>query len=227
MVLAVCTGALLSYLVDGNELPDRPLVAVVPVAADARAGGRPGTDPVSAMLVELPANLDNPIDRLMAIHEGTRGDEEDYVAPAADTLAAWAGHAAPTVLANAARAYSGMQRTDRRRPAANLVVTLIPGPDFPLYLGGAEFTACVPLGPVLDRMGGNITVMSYRGVLYWGIQACPKTITMAWRLAAAVPLSLDQLLAGAGLAPADYRWGEAADAVRAAGCGPERPKPAP
>ena len=226
VVLAVCTGALRSYLVDGNELPDRPLVAVVPVVAGARAGGRPDTDPASARLVELPANLDDPIDRLMAIHEGTRGAEGGEQARGADTPAPWAGHSAATVLANAARAYSAMQPVRRRRPAANLVVTSIPGPDFPLYLGGAELTACAPLGPVLDGMGGNITVMSYRGVLYWGIQACPKTITMAWRLADAVPHSLDELLAGAGLAPADYRWREAADAVRAAGCGPERPGPA-
>jgi hypothetical protein len=63
----------------------------------------------------------------------------------------------------------------------------------------------------------NITIMSYRGVLYWGIMACPETIPKVWHLAAAIPPALDELLDVAGLEPATYRSEEAADAVRAAG----------
>ena len=69
-----------------------------------------------------------------------------------------------------------------------------PGPDFPLYLGGAELEAGFPLGPVMDGMGVNITIMSYRGVLYWGIMASPDTIPRVWNLAAGIPLALDELL---------------------------------
>jgi hypothetical protein len=84
-------------------------------------------------------------------------------------------------------------------------VSNVPGPDFPLYLGGAELKAGFPLGPVMDGMGLNITIMSYRGVLYWGIIACPETIPLAWDLTAAIPPALDELLADAGEAPAEYR----------------------
>ncbi|HEY1466840.1 MAG TPA: WS/DGAT domain-containing protein, partial [Acidimicrobiales bacterium] len=103
----------------------------------------------------------------------------------------------------------------------------VPGPDFPLYFGGAELQAGFPLGPVMDGLGVNITIMSYRGVLYWGMMACPEAIPKVWNLAAAIPLALDELLDAAGLGPATYRSTDAADAVRAAGIDvPDVPPPA-
>ena len=110
----------------------------------------------------------------MAIHEGTKGAKEEHNALGADMLLNWAEHATPNVFASAARLYTGMRLADRHRPIANLVISNVPGPDFPLYLGGAELKAGFPLGPVMDGMGVNITIMSYRGVLYWGIMACPE-----------------------------------------------------
>ena len=79
----------------------------------------------------------------------------------------------------------------------------------------------------MDGMGLNITVMSYRGVLYWGIMACPDSIPRLWNLTAAIPPALDELLEAAGEKPAIYRSEEAAAAVRAVGrCdGPTCPAP--
>ena len=218
VVLAICTGALRNFLLEGDELPDKPLVGVVPVSV--RADDAPdlhGSNKVSSMFVRLPANIDDPIERLLTIHEGTKGAKEEHNALGADTLLNWAEHATPNVFANAARLYSRMKLADRHRPIANLVISNVPGPDFPLYLGGAELQAGFPLGPVMDGMGVNITIMSYRGVLYWGIMACPETIPRVWSLAADIPLALDELLEGAGLEPATYRSADAAEAARAAG----------
>jgi diacylglycerol O-acyltransferase len=110
-----------------------------------------------------------------------------------------------------------MKLAERHRPIANLVISNVPGPDFPLYFGGAELQAGFPLGPVMDGLGVNITIMSYRGVLYWGIMACPEAIPKVWNLAADIPLALDNLLDAAGLEPATYRSADALAAVRAAG----------
>jgi hypothetical protein len=88
-----------------------------------------------------------------------------------------------------------------------------------LYLAGAEMRAGFPLGPVMDGMGLNITVMSYRSILYWGIMACPESIPRLWNLTAAVPAALDELLEAAGEPPADYRSEDAAEALRASGLG--------
>jgi len=109
------------------------------------------------------------------------------------------------VFASAARFYSRMRLANVHRPIANLVISNVPGPDFPLYLAGAELEAGFPLGPVMDGMGVNITAMSYRGALYWGIMACPETIPMVDDLTDAVPVALDELLEAAGLDRASYR----------------------
>ena len=69
----------------------------------------------------------------------------------------------------------------------------------------------------MDGLAVNITIMSYRGTLYWGIISCPETMPGVWQLAADIPLALDELLAAAGLTPAEYRSSQAADAAAAAG----------
>jgi diacylglycerol O-acyltransferase len=217
VVLAVCTGALRSFLLEGDELPDKPLVAVVPVSVRSEIDGPRGSNQVSSMFVQLPVEQADPIDRLHAIHDGTLGAKEEHEALGPDTLITWAEHATPNFFANAARFYSRMRLADRHRPIANLVISNVPGPEFPLYLGGAVLEAGFPLGPVMDGMGLNITIMSYRSVLYWGIIASPDTIPRVWNLAADIPLALDALLLSAGEAPATYRSADAADAVRASG----------
>jgi diacylglycerol O-acyltransferase len=217
VVLAVCTGALRKFLVDGDELPDKPLVAVVPVSVHPDTDAPYGSNKVSSMFVQLPAQLDDPMERLTAIREGTKGAKEEHNALGADMLVNWAEHATPNTFAAAARLYSRMRLAERHRPVANLIISNVPGPDFPLYLAGAEMVSGFPLGPVMDGLGVNITIMSYRGTLYWGIISCPETMPRVWQLAADIPLALDELLDAAGLAPAEYRSSQATDAASAAG----------
>ncbi len=169
VVLAMCAGALRTYLEAGDELPEIPLVSVVPVSVTPDVAELKGSNKVSAMFVQLPSQLDDPLERLQVIHEGTKGAKEEHKALGASTLQNWAEHATPNVFAAAARLYTGMKLADRHRPVANMVISNVPGPDFPLYLGGSELLGMFPLGPVMDGMGLNITIMSYRGVLYWGL----------------------------------------------------------
>jgi diacylglycerol O-acyltransferase / wax synthase len=205
VVLAICCGALRSYLLEGDELPDKPLVAVVPISVRPDIDSPKGSNQVSAMFVQLPVNLEDPMKRLMAVHEGTEGAKEEHDALGADMLLNWAEHATPNVFASAARLYSRMRLANVHRPIANVVISNVLGPDFPLYLAGAELEAGFPLGPVMDGMGVNITVMSYRGVLYWGVISCPETVPTVWRITDAVQPALDELLRAAGLEAAADR----------------------
>ena len=111
-------------------------------------------------------------------------------------------HATPNVFSTAARAYTRLKLADYHRPIHSLVISNVPGPDFALYLAGAELVAGFPLGPVMDGAGLNITVMSYRGVLNWGLMACAETVPRLRDLASYIPEALDELLAAAGLGPA-------------------------
>jgi diacylglycerol O-acyltransferase len=198
VVLAVCTGALRNYLESRDELPESPLVATVPVSVQG-AEGVQSSNRISAMFVNLPTHLDDPLERLKTIREGTKGAKEEHHALGADVLLNWVEHATPTVFAAAARTYSRLKLADHHRPIHNLIISNVPGPDFPLYFSGAELVAGFPLGPILDGAGLNITVMSYRGVLNWGLMACRETVAGADEIAAAIPAALEELLVAAGL----------------------------
>jgi WS/DGAT/MGAT family acyltransferase len=193
VVLAVCAGALRSYLQKEDELPDKPLVAVVPVSVSSGDLQPIGSNLVSAMFVHLPTQMDDPLERLRAIREGTRGAKLEHDALGPELLQSWAQHATPNVFTVGARLYTGLHLADRHRPIANLVVSNFPGPEVPLYLGGARLTAGYPLGPVMDGMGVNITVMSYRGRLNWGFHTSPDIVPSVSSLADAMPRALDEL----------------------------------
>ncbi len=199
VVLAMCAGALRAYLLAGDELPDIPLVSVVPVSVTPDVAELKGSNKVSAMFVQLPCHIEDPLERLHLIHEGTKGAKEEHQALGATTLQNWAEHATPNVFAAAARLYTGMKLADRHRPVANLVVSNVPGPDFPLYLGGSKMLGMFPLGPVMDGMGLNITIMSNLGVLYWGLASDARAVPRLWDIAAAVPHALTELMEAAGL----------------------------
>lgn len=204
VVLAVCTGALRRYLLAGDELPDGPLVAVVPVSVAPDVPDLKGSNKVSALFVTLPTHMQNPIDRVRFIHEGTKGAKSEHNALGANMLQNWVEHASPNVFALAARLYTAMRLAERHRPIANLVISNVPGPDFPLYLGGAELEAAFPLGPVMDGMGLNITIMSYRGVLYWGLIGSTRNEPRMWDLAAAIPDALTELATATGIEPQPF-----------------------
>jgi len=202
VVLALCTGALRRYLLEGDELPAEPLVATVPVSVAPEVGNRRGANKISAMFVALPCQIEDPLERLEAIHQGTKGAKEEHHALGADVLLNWAEHATPNVFSAAARTYTRLKLAEHHRPIHSLVMSNVPGPDFPIYLAGAELVAGFPLGPVMDGAGLNITVMSYRGVLNWGFMTCTESVPRTAALAASVPGVLDELLAAAGLDPA-------------------------
>ena len=153
VVLAVCTGALRRFLLDGDELPDKPLVAVVPVSVQPDTDAPFGSNKVSTMFVQLPAHLDDPMERLVAIREGTQGAKEEHNALGADMLVNWAEHATPNLFAAAARLYSRMRLADRHRPIANLIISNVPGPGLPPLPGRRRDGRRLPARPGHGRPG--------------------------------------------------------------------------
>ena len=70
-----------------------------------------------------------------------------------------------------ARLTFALSTSARGRPPWNLVVSNVPGPQFPLYMAGAELKANYPVSVITDGVGLNITVMSYQGQMDFGIVA--------------------------------------------------------
>jgi len=201
VILAICTGALRCYLQGRDELPEHPLVATVPVSMHSSTSDRPGANQLSAMFVSLPCGIADPKERVEIIRAGTKGAKSEHNALGDDVMLNWAEYTTPNVFSVAARAYTRLRMADHHRPIQSLLISNVPGPDFPLYLSGAEMVAAFPLGPVLDGAGLNVTVMSYRRVLNWGLIACAETVPGVDSIAAAISESLDELRSAAGLTP--------------------------
>ena len=197
VVLALCGGALRRYFDAHGEDLDRALVAMVPMSV--RAEGEQGAmgNRVTSMLTSLCTDIDDPVERLMAIHECMQGAKEQTNAIGADTLTDWAEFAAPAVFSRATRLYSRMKMADRHRPLFNVTISNVPGPPFPLYSAGAKLVANFPIGPIFDGGGLNMTVMSYQESLDFGLLACPDLIDDVWHLADGLRDTLDELVKAA------------------------------
>jgi diacylglycerol O-acyltransferase len=85
----------------------------------------------------------------------------------------------------------------RRLRPGNLMISNLPGPDFPLYFGGMRMEAAYPLGPVVDGVALNITVQSYLGSVFVGINAAATAVSDLPALARAMVAELDHLIRAA------------------------------
>lgn len=195
VVLGLMGGTLRRYLEAHDALPDAPLVAVCPVSVRSDAEAGQTNNKVSAMFTSLATNVADPVERLRTISQVTRGAKEDHNALGADLLQNWAEHAAPTTFALAARLYSSLNLSDLHRPIHNVVISNVPGPPFPLYYAGAQLEYTLPMGPVMEGAGLNITVLSYMDNVDVGFMACRELVPDVWTLVDHVEASMQELLA--------------------------------
>ena len=158
---------------------------------------------VTSMLTTLATDVDDPRERLQAIHDRMVQAKEQQEAIGADTLSDWAEFAAPALAGRAARLYSRMKMADRHRPIFNVTISNVPGPPFPLYSVGARLVANYPVGPIIDGGGLNMTVMSYLDQLDFGLLACPDVLPDIWALADGLHTALDELAAAYGVTEDD------------------------
>jgi WS/DGAT/MGAT family acyltransferase len=199
VVLALVSGATRRYLAERDALPSEPLVAMCPVSVRAEdEKGRPDNR-VSAMFVHLRTDVDDVSDRLLAIARTTRGAKQDHHAIGAKFLQNWAEHAAPTTFALATRLYSRLNIADRHPPIYNVVVSNVPGPDFPLFLDGARLVATYPMGPIMEGAGLNVTVLSYMDNVDFGFLAGAELVPDVWDLADHIDDAMAELLAAAAI----------------------------
>lgn len=171
VVVSVCAGAVRRWLVEHDDLPDVPLVAQVPVSV--RTGEQFGTYGNRIMLMAAPlyTDVEDPAERLMKTHEALIEMKERHKALPAMLLRDANNFIPPAVFARAARLTFGYSTSRPGRPTWNLVISNVPGPQFPLYMAGARLEANYPVSVITDGMGLNITVMSYMGHMDFGIIA--------------------------------------------------------
>jgi diacylglycerol O-acyltransferase / wax synthase len=197
VVVAVCAGAVREFLVERDELPDDPLVAMVPVSV--RTEDEKGTfgNRVSTMIVPIPTDVADPRRRLERANELLLSAKELHAALPADLLTDASSFIPPAVAALAARTTVGI--LGRTRPPLNLVISNVPGPRRPLYIAGAQLQAHYPVSAVVDGVGLNMTVMSYLDHMDFGIVADRDQIADTWPLLHGARHAVDELAAAYGV----------------------------
>jgi diacylglycerol O-acyltransferase len=163
VVLSVVAGALGNYLrARGHDTDELELRAMVPVSVRADEERGALGNRISAMMAPLPVWSTDPVERLRLVTE-TMGDlKGSGQAVGAELLTRLTDFAPPTIASQAAR----LQPAQR---FFNLVVTNVPGPQFPLYLMGRPMTSIFPLVPLARRQALCVGIMSYNGQIDFGL----------------------------------------------------------
>jgi WS/DGAT/MGAT family acyltransferase len=193
VIVSLAAGAVRRWLVEHDELPKRPLVALVPVSVRSEEERGTYGNRVGTMSVPLFTNEPDPVARLRLTHEALRSAKEHQKALPARLLVDATQFIPPAVFARASRATFSLAATRGAPPVWNLVVSNVPGPQLPLYCVGALVQAMYPVSVITDGMGLNITAMSYRGHLDFGIVADREQIPDVWSLIGSLRQSLDEL----------------------------------
>ena len=177
VVMAMCSGALRTYLLDLDALPETSLISMVPIglnAKQANVASADGGNAVGAVMVQLGTHLTDPAERLSAVHVSMKTGKQalSQMTPA-QILAMNALGMAPSLLP-----MLGVMA----RPPFNVIISNVPGPRTTHYFNGAKLTGTYPLSIPFNGMALNITCTSYDTKMCFGLTGCRRTLPSMQRM---------------------------------------------
>lgn len=190
VVLALCGAALRRYLIDLDELPERPLIAVVPVSTrrdDSESGNE-----ITFALASLATHLEDPAERVLAVKASMDYCKERFRQMTPSQVFAYS---AALMTPGAIAWLTGL---DRKYTIANTVISHVPGPREPLYWQGCKLEGIYPASLVLDDFALNITLISRHDFIDFGIIACRKNLPRVQKLLGYIEDAITELEARLG-----------------------------
>ncbi|MFD0363767.1 wax ester/triacylglycerol synthase family O-acyltransferase [Nocardia sp. GCM10030253] len=193
-ILAVVTGALRNWLLSRGEALTESTVlrAVVPMSVYVEGVDGDQLQPaseVSSFLIDLPVGEPNPVMRLSHIAHATEANSKHRRGVRARTLVHLAGFAPASLHAMSVRAASTFAEH-----TFNLVITNAPGPQTPMFIGGARMLEMYPVSPLLRNQASSIGITSYDGRVFYGLNADRDAMADIGVLAASVHESMEEML---------------------------------
>ncbi len=163
VVLAVVAGALRSFLISrGGRTEGLELRALVPVSVRTEGEHHQMGNRIVVMRGPLPVYIADPVQRLRFVSHAMDGLKESKQALGAEVIAGAQNFAPPTILAQASRLNFSTR-------LYNLIVTNVPGPQFPLYVLGREILEAYPVAFLPENHALAIAIMSYNGQMNFGL----------------------------------------------------------
>lgn len=169
VVMSLSAGAVRRFLLANDDLPDQPIIAMVPVSV--RSGEDVGTfgNQVSAMMAALPTDVPDAVERLRCAAAEMSVAKKHHATQPSHFIADATELVPPVVFSRAARVVSELGANSHLSPHFNVIVSNVPGPPMPLYMAGAKLQSHYPASVIMDGVGLNITVLSYLDRLDIGI----------------------------------------------------------
>ena len=177
VVLAVVAGALRSWLISrGRAHRGRRDAGAGARVGPQRARTRAAGNRIVVMRGPLPIYIADPLNRLRFVSNAMDGLKESKQALGAEVISGAQNFAPPTILAQASRLNFSTR-------LFNLIVTNVPGPQFPLYVLGREMLQAIPVAFLPENHAMAIAIMSYNGQMNFGLlgdfDALPDIDTIA------------------------------------------------
>lgn len=167
-VLAMCASALRRYLLDLDALPEKPLVAMVPISL--RKDDSEGGNQVAMALANLATDLADPVERLAKIRRSMNNSKQRFAKMSQAEILAYLGVVMSVHAPNIALGINPAKQ------AFNIVISNVPGPKQLRYWNGARVDGCYPVSIAIDGAALNITLASYADQLEFGVIGCRRTL---------------------------------------------------
>lgn len=191
VAVAMCAGALRRYLSEQGELPDKSLVAMLPVSLRSSESGSGSDDDtgnaVGAVLCDLATDQADPAVRLSRVRASTR-----------HAKAMLSGMSPIQIMAMTSAVSSGVALGSvglgqLLRPPFNLIISNVPGGKDVIYWNGAKLVGTYPLSIPFEGQALNITLTSYAGQASFGVTGCRRSVPHLQRLLPHLGAELDDL----------------------------------
>ncbi len=198
VALALCAGAIRSYLEVAGEVPERELTAGAPVSL-RRSGDTSMDNQLSYLVLPLGTQYADPVERLQHIAGQSAAAKDVHHTMRSHPVGSIVETATPFLLGSLLRLAYETHILSYIPGMMNTIVSNVPGPPMDLYLAGAKLAGIFSASVLLDCMGLNVTLFTFGERMDFGLHVDPDLIEDPWLLADAIPASLRELMHAAGL----------------------------
>lgn len=192
--LAICGGAMRTYLQEHGALPGEPMIANVPVSVREAGDGAGVGNAITFLYSSLGTDVADPVERIRTIQASTKLGKERLPQVGQLGMDAYTAVLMGPFLSQAILGFGG-----RGRPASNVVISNVPGPAETRYLDGSRLEEIYPVSLLFNGQALNITAVSYDGEFNIGFTGCRDSIPSLQRIAVNAGEELDALEAALGL----------------------------
>jgi len=197
VVLNMAAQAVRDYLAAQGDLPEQPLTASVPVSTRGHEKVHTYGNKVGSICVSLCTHIEDPLERLQAIHQSMEAAKVDFEDSRGGRIADFVGLLPPAAV-RWIGAYSRRLSEQGKSPSYNVIVSNVPGPRKEMYDDYMPMREFYSIGPILEGIGLNITAWSFRDNLSFSILSCHRAVPDPGNIRQGLLDALDTMKGGGG-----------------------------